>query len=98
MRRAESRLEADRLTRDAAPHPRRISQADRDQFAAWIATYRDLARRSDNEPALLDLGRQIAAWLDADQHWLTALHDDPTSPTIAEFATSARPGATERPF
>ena len=98
VRRVALRLTGDRLRSSAAPHDRRLTTADFELFAAWIASYREAAGRTDSRRDLLTLGQRIRDWLDQNGGWMTALHRGGDTPLIAEFATSEQPDAQARQF
>lgn len=90
------RLTGDRLTHDGVT--RYLGQSDLDRFAAWTQRYHDLTDRPGSDDALQRAGREIAAWLDGDEGWLTVLRGQTDAPVIAEFAVQATPTANDRRF
>ena len=83
------RLENKRLVlvaREAGIDESRVLQdEDAGRFADWAATYRALVDHDNKQAELLDLGRQIYAWLDGGERWLETLLAAGQPPLIVEF-------------
>ncbi|HTW28875.1 MAG TPA: CHAT domain-containing protein, partial [Acetobacteraceae bacterium] len=98
MRRVTFRLDGDRLTNSAAPHPRRVTEADFALFAAWTKDYRAAVQRGDNHDGPKAIGQKIHEWLDREHRWMAALRQTPGAPVVAEFAVKAPPDGPGRVF
>jgi len=64
-------------------------------FAAWASEYAAAQHHPAEERRLLELGREIGAWLDGTQAWLTRLLKSAPPPLILEIETLCRAGAAD---
>ncbi len=66
---------------------RPLSDADTAQLQQWADRHRQLARaKSSSDQPLLDLGREMFAWLDGDTHFLARVLDTSSPSLLVEFA------------
>ena len=86
----EFRLQGDRLNNSAGGF-RSLAETDRAGFRRWIGTYHALVPQRGAEAALLELGREIYAWLDGSERWLEQLRERLDGEVIPVFATGAQP-------
>jgi len=89
----------DLIVEGVDPERRRLPGDTLSRFADWAAQYEALCGRQDAAGRLLALGRELYAWLDGGDRWLTRLLDATIPPLVMEFqALSTAPDDLQRTF
>ena len=89
------KFEKDRLSvefGDGKSERRDLQEADHRRFLDWAVRYRTLLQSSQNDAALLALGKEIYTWLDGPASWINQILEvNPTPPVNMGMAIASRP-------
>ena len=92
------KLDCQKLAETTSLGSRDLNNEDFAQFQRWTETYRNILQRHSQPDELLQLGRELYAWLDGDQGWLERLKQTTVAPLIVEFSVDLRPDAEHQNF
>ena len=89
------KFEKDRLSvefGDGKSERRDLQEADHRRFHDWAVRYRTLLQSSQNDAALLALGKEIYTWLDGPASWINQILEVNPTPTVnMGMAIASRP-------